>query len=153
MGDIKAKSSVPILGNGDITTPEIAVKRMRDYGVDAVFIGRGALRNPFIFEQSVALWKGESYQKPSAERYLALIVDLRAALQEIFPSKVAMIHARKFLAWYATGFPGCHEFRSRVFSLPDPEVFWAESEAFFERSSKDRDMQHLAQPFLMGGHG
>ena len=153
MGNIKAKSSIPILGNGDITTPEGAVARVKDYGMDAVLIGRGALRNPFIFEQSLALWQGESYAKPSGDRYLELIQDLRGLLQETHPLKNAMIHARKFLAWYATGFPGCHEFRSRVFGMTDPVAFWEESEAFFERSSRDRDMQFLAQPFLMGGHG
>src|SRR6478736_3740759 len=51
IGNIKAKSSIPIIGNGDIATGEQAVARVRDYGVDAVLIGRGALRNPFIFEQ------------------------------------------------------------------------------------------------------
>src|SRR6185312_11595629 len=58
IGDVKAKSRLPIIGNGDITTAEIAVKRVRDYGVDAVMIGRGALRNPFIFEQALDAWCG-----------------------------------------------------------------------------------------------
>lgn len=157
IGEVKAKSPLPILGNGDITTPEIAVQRMKNYGVDAVLIGRGALRNPFIFEQAEALWRGGTcrgtYQREPAERYLELIDDQRQLLEESFNTKMGMIHARKFLSWYATGFPGCHEFRSRVFALTDEEVFWAEARAFFEKSSKERDLKFLNEPFLMGGHG
>ncbi len=153
IGDVKAKTKMPIIGNGDITTAEIAVKRAREYGVDAVMIGRGALRNPFLFEQSVALWEGREVELPPAERYIELINEQQKLLHETFHPRAAMIHARKFLAWYSSGYPGCHEFRSKVFSIPEPEVLWAEAREFFERSTRQRDMKFLAQPFLMGGHG
>ena len=74
-------------------------------------------------------------------------------LHETFNPRAAMIHARKFLAWYSSGFPGCHEFRSRVFSIPEPEALWSEAKAFFEKAALERDMRFLSQPFLMGGHG
>jgi tRNA-dihydrouridine synthase B len=153
IGDMKAKSPIPIIGNGDITTPELAVRRMKDYGVDAVLIGRGALRNPFIFEQAFNLWKGETFSVPEASRYVDLMSDQRKMLNEIYNPKMAMIHARKFLAWYSAGFPGCHEFRSRVFKIDEPDVLWSEAEGFFEKSARERDMKFLSQPFLMGGHG
>jgi nifR3 family TIM-barrel protein len=153
IGDIKAKSKLPIIGNGDLTTPELAVERYRTYGVDAVLIGRGALRNPFIFEQASQILKGETYSLPAAERYLTLMEDQKVLLQETFNPKTAMIHARKFLAWYSAGFPGCHEFRSKVFSIPEPEQLWDEARIFFDKSTRERDLRFLAQPFLMGGHG
>lgn len=153
IGEVKAKSPLPIVGNGDLTTAELAVNAMKTYGVDAVLIGRGALRNPFIFEQATALWRGESFELPRAERYIQLMEDQQKLLHEIYDSRMAMIHARKFLAWYSAGFPGCHEFRSKVFSIPEPEALWAEARAFFEKSTKERDLKFLAQPFLMGGHG
>jgi len=153
IGDIKAKSPIPIIGNGDLTTAEIAVERYKTYGVDAVLIGRGALRNPFIFEQSLAVWRGESFQLPEAERYVQLMNEQQAMLHEIYNPRMAMIHARKFLAWYSAGFPGCHEFRSKVFSIPEPEALWQEARIFFEKSTKERDLKFLSQPFLMGGHG
>ncbi len=153
IGNVKAKTNIPIIGNGDITTPELAVARARDYGVQAVMIGRGALRNPFLFEQSLALWEGRSYDWPQAERYVALIEEQQKLLHEVYNPRSAMIHARKFLAWYSSGYPGCHEFRSKVFSIPEPEKLWDEAKLFFEKSSRQRDMRFLAQPFLMGGHG
>ncbi len=153
IGDVKAKSPIPIIGNGDISTAEIAVDRMKTYGVDAILIGRGALRNPFIFEQAVAVWNGRSYELPQAERYIRLMNDQQAMLNEIYNPRMVMIHARKFLAWYSAGFPGCHEFRSKVFSIPEPEKLWEEARLFFEKSTHARDLKFMSQPFLMGGHG
>lgn len=153
IGEIKAKSPIPIIGNGDINTAEVAVEKVRTYGVDAAMIGRGALRNPFLFEQSQALWMGQYFETPRAERYVELIQEQRKLLDETYPPRAAMIHARKFLAWYSSGFPGCHEFRSKVFSIPDPDQLWDETCRFFEKSAKERDLQFLSQPFLMGGHG
>jgi tRNA-dihydrouridine synthase B len=153
IGEVKAKSSLPILGNGDITTAEIAVERVKTYGVDAVLIGRGALRNPFIFEQAEALWEGKSYELPRADRYIQLMLDQQALLQEIYNERHAMIHARKFLAWYSAGFPGCHDFRSKVFSIAEPQALWEEARLFFEKSTHERDLKFMSQPFLMGGHG
>ena len=153
IGNVKAKSPLPIIGNGDLTTAEIAVDRLKIYGVDAVMIGRGALRNPFIFEQAYSIWKGEQYTLPQTERYLELMQDQKKLLDECFNPRMSMIHARKFLAWYSAGFPGCHEFRKKVFSIPEPEVLWQEANTFFEVATKQRDMKFLAQPFLMGGHG
>jgi nifR3 family TIM-barrel protein len=153
IGEVKAKSSLPIIGNGDVNTAEVAVERYKTYGVDAVMIGRGALRNPFIFEQSYALWKGESFSLPGVQRYVELILEQRKLLDETYAPRAAMIHARKFLAWYSSGFPGCHEYRSKVFSIAEPDQLWEETVKFFEKSAAERDLRFMSQPFLMGGHG
>jgi len=153
IADVKAKSPLPIIGNGDIGTPEMAVHRMRTSGVDAVLIGRGALRNPFLFEQSARLWRGEPYGHPTAESYIGLLDQQRKLLDESFNPKGAMLHARKFLAWYSAGFPGCHAFRSKVFTIQDGNELWNEAHAFFHASTKGRDLKFLQEPFLMGGHG
>lgn len=153
IGNIKAKSSIPILGNGDITTPEEALEKLTKYQVDAVLIGRGALRNPFLFQQAASLWRGKPYASPQIEDFLHLMNEQKKLLNETFPEKAAMIHARKFLAWYSSGYPGCHEFRSKVFSITEPEVLWEEAQRFFMKNSQNRDFKFLSQPFLMGGHG
>jgi tRNA-dihydrouridine synthase len=153
IGELKSKSPLPIIGNGDLSTAEVAVKRLKQSGVDAVMIGRGALRNPFIFKQSEALWKGDPPPVLATADYLGLIDQQRLLLTETYVPRVAMLHARKFLAWYSSGFPGCHEFRRQVFSIPEPEQLWEEATRFFEANLKGRDMQFLQQPFLMGGHG
>jgi tRNA-dihydrouridine synthase B len=153
IGDIKAKSPIPIIGNGDIATAEQAVARYRDYGVDAVLIGRGALRNPFIFEQAYALWRGLTPQLPTAEGYVRIMQEQQQLLHEVYSPRAAMIHARKFLAWYSAGFPGGSEFRKKVFQYAEPEELWSEARRFFETSVRARDMRFMNEPFLMGGHG
>ncbi len=154
IAQVKNQSPLPIIGNGDVTTAEIALRRVRESGVDGVMIGRGALRNPFIFEQCAALWRGEELPPVEPHRYLELIDGQQLLLNESFRHpRAAMIHARKFLAWYSSGFPGCHEFRSKVFSIAEPDELWDEARRFFERSAEARDLRFLAQPFLMGGHG
>ncbi len=154
IGEVAAKSPLPIIGNGDITTAELAVRRARDYGCAAVMIGRGALRNPFLFAQSAALWSGDAMQLLRPEDYVGLIIEQKQLLTETYPNpRNAMIHARKVLAWYSSGFPGCHEVRKKVFSLPDPEQLWDEAVAFFETISRKRDLTFMSEPLLMGAHG
>ncbi len=153
IGEVKTKSKLPIIGNGDVNTPDQAVDRYRTYGVDAVMIGRGALRNPFLFEQSRDLLAGRSIQPITAERIITLLKTQRAYLSECFEGRSVMLHARKFLAWYSSGYPGSSEFRKKVFHIPEEEELWNEAIRFFEISLKKRDMSFLEEPFLMGGHG
>ncbi len=153
IGNVKAKSPLPIIGNGDVVTAEQAVSRYRTYGVDAVMIGRGALRNPFLFEQSVSLLYGKEALPVTAERILELLEKQRGFLQEAFNGKVAMLYGRKFLAWYSSGYPGSADFRRNVFQVQEEEELWSGARAFFETSFKQRDMGFLNEPFLMGGHG
>jgi tRNA-dihydrouridine synthase B len=139
-------------------TAEQAIERHRAYGVDAVLIGRGALRNPFLFKQARALFEGRPAFIPTFDDYLALLEAQRVLLSEAYNAQGAMIHARKFLSWYATGYPGCHEFRKRVFASKDLETLWLDTRAFFEgvfekMQREGRDLSFMAQPFLMGGHG
>ncbi len=153
IAELKSKSPLPIIGNGDIQTPEQAVARVRESQVDAVMIGRGALRNPFIFRQAAELLKTGSYSLPSPQDYLDIIRTQRDLLVDEYTDRGAQIHARKFLAWFSAGFPGCHEFRRKVFTLEDAGELWKEAEDFFFQGALKRDTHFLAQPFLMGGHG
>jgi nifR3 family TIM-barrel protein len=153
IGEIKAKSPLPIIGNGDIGTPEQAVSRYHTYGVDAVMIGRGALRNPFLFSQSQELWSGKPMTPITAERMIGLIKKQQGYLRESFQGRGVLLHAKKFLAWYSSGYPGSSEFRKRVFQATEEEALWADADQFFEVAMKKRDMTFLNEPFLMGGHG
>ncbi len=153
IGDVKAKSALPIIGNGDVVTAEQAVSRYKTYGVDAVMIGRGALRNPFIFEQSFDLLEGRDVKVVTAERIIELLAKQRVYLAECFDSRGTLLHARKFLAWYSSGYPGAAEFRKNVFHIPEENALWDEAYRFFDASIRKRDMSFLSEPFLMGGHG
>jgi len=153
IGEVKAKSPIPILGNGDVVTAEQAVQRYRTYGVDAVMIGRGALRNPFLFEQSVDLLNGRPVQVPTVERFLEMLDKQRSYLGDTFDPKGELLHARKFLAWYSSGYPGSHEFRKNVFHIETSDELWGRARDFYATAMQKRDLSFLNEPFLMGGHG
>src|SRR5574341_1416317 len=64
IGALKAAVRIPVLGCGDVTAPEAAVRMQRETGCDGVMIGRGALVNPWIFSQTVDLLKAGRYRQP-----------------------------------------------------------------------------------------
>lgn len=151
---IKSKNFIPILGNGDVTTPELALKYLKQYEVDGILIGRGALRNPFIFRQAHSLWKNEEYFKQNKLDFIQLIKEMKELFEESFSPTLAALYARKLLSWYASGFSGCHEFRKQLFSQQqESDFFWNLAFDFFENNGRDRDLKFLEEGFLMGGHG
>lgn len=153
IGDIKAKVSIPVIGNGDVVTPELAVERLQTFGVDAVMIGRGALRNPFIFQQSLSLLKKGDYYRPTLEDYLSLL-DKQKRYLLLNPNKTtALLQSKKFLVWYSAGFPHSKEFRQQVFQLKDIDEVWRLGKEFFVSRVDQRNMDFLNEAFLMGGHG
>jgi tRNA-dihydrouridine synthase B len=152
MAEVKARSPIPIVGNGDLFTPEQAVAALWGSGVDAVMIGRGALRNAFFFDQARELWSGRSWAPPESSHILSFLGELKTLLEERHGTHGGVL-LRKFLAWYSSGYPGCHEFRRKVFSSVAPGELWDEAVRFFTRDPAKRDLSCLEQPFLKGGHG
>ncbi len=152
IGNVKAKSPIPIIGNGDLQTAALAVQRYRETGVDAVLIGRGALRNPFIFKQANRIISGEEEFRPTAEDYLELLRVQKKLLEEESKA-VCLLHGKKFLSWYSAGFRNSSQFRKEVFSLKTSEDVWSLGVRFFEENLTDRNLLFLEEAFLMGGHG
>lgn len=153
IAEVKSKSPLPIIGNGDVLTPEQAVARYEESGVDAVMIGRAALRNPFIFQQSSELWQTGAYNKIQYEAYLDLLASQRELLSQLENDRIKVLQSKKFLAWYSAGFRESSEFRGRLFKMKNFEEVWDDGFRFFEESTHQRDMSFLTEDFLMGGHG
>ena len=125
IGNVKAKVSIPVIGNGDVITAADAIEKLKTYKVDAVMIGRGALKNPFIFEEaSTGVMVGR-------EGFLDLIDEHVFLLKETYSEHMALVQARKFIAWYSSGLPGCHSFRKVVFELPELEELRNRAKEFF----------------------
>ena len=100
---VKTAVSIPVIGNGDIFCARDAIDMMERTGCDAVMIGRGAMGNPFIFEQIRALMNGQSYTAPSTQRRIEVARAHLSMMVEEKGERIGVCEARKHLAWYTKG--------------------------------------------------
>ena len=116
---------IPIFGNGDITTAAQALDSKRRYGVDGILIGRGAIGNPWIFEQCVRLFHGEQEREVSvAERVDVCRRHLQAAV-DFKGERTAVFEMRKH---YGAYFRGLYNFKPYRLALVNATT----AEATFE---------------------
>lgn len=110
-----AVKTIPVIGNGDIFTPQDA-KAMLDYtGCDAVMIGRGSQGNPFIFKRTVHYLKtGELLDEPSWEEKLALAHKHLDMIVDFKGEYIGVREMRKHLGWYIKGMPHSAEMRVKI---------------------------------------
>lgn len=112
IGELKAdpRMEIPIIGNGDITTPEAAAKAFENYGVDGVMIGRGAIGATWIFHDvEQYLREGQWSPLPEAEKFALLRRQIRESIDRIDEYR-GILHVRRHLA--ATPlFKGLPDFR------------------------------------------
>lgn len=109
---VKDALHVPVIGNGDITSAADALRMKRETGCDGLMIGRGAVGNPFLFEEIRAALDGEIYLPPSAEtRMETALWQLRLAVDEK-GEREAVLSARKQFADFAAGLRGAASLRA-----------------------------------------
>ncbi|MEA2059097.1 MAG: tRNA dihydrouridine synthase DusB [Thermodesulfobacteriota bacterium] len=111
---IKQKLSIPVLGNGDIVTPELGVDMMKQTGCDGVMIGRAAMGNPFIFSALENLLNHNTWSKPSLEDIVSVMKTLLSAHVTYFGEKAGVKMMRSRLTWFAKGYPGAKDFRKNL---------------------------------------
>ncbi len=106
---------IPVIGNGDITSPQIAVDMFNRYGVDAIMIGRAAIGNPWIFRNVKSyLQSGEQPCEPTRDERIAVSLEhLRLAIQKKGETK-GIIEMRKHYAGYFRGLPGFKQVRMEI---------------------------------------
>jgi tRNA-dihydrouridine synthase B len=118
---VKAALRIPVVANGDITSPEKARAVLRATGADALMIGRAAQGRPWIFREiAYHLATGEQLAPP-------LVVELRRLLLEhledhytLYGEYTGVRSARKHIGWYLRALPGSEGFRVRMNTLDDP---------------------------------
>ena len=111
LAEMKAALTIPVLGSGDLFTPEDCRKMLKETGCDGIMIARGALGAPWIFRQVKELEQTGGYtQATTAERADIIAKHLQLFIEERGES-IAVREIKKHIGWYAKGFAGASEIR------------------------------------------
>lgn len=112
---IKAAVSIPVIANGDITSPRKAAEVLRHTRADAVMIGRAAQGRPWVFREiSHYLSTGETLPPPAPAGIAAILTAHLDALYDFYGEYTGVRVARKHIAWYSKGQPGGNHFRQQI---------------------------------------
>ena len=107
--------SIPVIGNGDIRSPEDAKKMLDETGCTAIMIGRGLLGNPWLIKNTVSYLSNEKYELPSELDRIDMALHHLAYLKELKNDKVAALEIRNHIAWYLKGIAGSNEVKNIIF--------------------------------------
>jgi nifR3 family TIM-barrel protein len=112
---VQAVKAIPVIGNGDVTTPEAAKMMLEQTGCAGVSIGRGAFYNPWIFQHTLHyLQTGELSSEPTFEERVRLMCRHLDLMIEVFGEDHGCRMFRKVAPWYAKRFGPANEFNKRV---------------------------------------
>lgn len=154
---VKSKAQLPIIGNGDISSAAQANSRLQQSGCDGVMIGRGCLKNPWIFRQSMRIYQdqslGQHEQRQDENDFVQIFMRLKDALERNSDEKIILLQLRKFASWFSSGYAGASNFRKTVFQADSLSGVMELIQGFFSELSQNNQADTSSEAFLMGGHG
>ena len=141
IAEIKSALAIPVIANGDITTPEKARHVLEICGADAVMIGRAAQGRPWIFrEVEHFLLTGEKLPEPSLEEVREILLGHLYNLYDFYGEYTGVRMARKHISWYSKGQPHGGAFRQAVTRVEEAGQQLAMVQSFFADLIDNREI-------------
>jgi len=132
IAEVKAAVKIPVIGNGDITTPEEAVRMVRETGCDAVMVGRAASSNPWIFRQIQDYVQTGRYEVPSDSARYEMMRRYYSMLQE-YGAADAVGKMKQFATYFTHGVRNGSKLRAEIYHAFEAPQIVDLVDAFFER--------------------
>lgn len=132
IGKVKKAVRIPVIGNGDITTPLLAREMLEETGCDGVMIGRGALGNPWIFGLNGSGRRGAEPGGPTLDERQRIIHHHFTLAQAYYGEKWVVKKFQKHVYWYTKGLRGCASFHSRLSGLKDKNRLFEAIDSYFD---------------------
>lgn len=155
--ELNTHKKLPLIGNGDLHHPYGVSDRLQNTSCDALMIARGALRNPFIFLESLdpeyAKLKRSEF---SGSDYWEVIERLYHYTQSTFSEeRTILVQLRKLVVWFAAGFPHAAAFRSEIFSNQSLADCMKIAQDYFLRLDQENAQKFINydEVFMSSGHG
>ena len=132
IAELKNALSIPVVGNGDVETPEDAIAMFRETRCDAVMAGRATMKNPWIFRQTADLLAGRAVRPASLEERRDLMLGHFTEIEKDSEDETHALHRlRTMTGWYTHGLPNGRSLRVRISQLSTPVDFRSAVEEFF----------------------
>lgn len=120
IAEVKQSVKIPVIGNGDITSPIDAKKMFEHTKVDGVMIGRGALGNPWLISEiHDYIHKGIIKPKPTINEVKNILLTHIKELVEYYGERMAIPISRKFVCWYCKSLPNAKRFREGYIKITE----------------------------------
>lgn len=111
--NVKKALKIPVIASGDIFSGELAKKMLDETGCDGIAVARGALGNPWIFEEISEFLKKRSAEKPDVEAIKEIMLEHLDANTDFYGERNGVVLFRKFFAWYTKGFRKIRHLREK----------------------------------------
>jgi len=131
IGKVKESVKIPVIGNGDVFDAPAALRMKAETGCDGVMIGRGAIRNPWIFRQIQNQQQGLPVTEPRVEERKSFVMDHYRFLCESMNEKNAALVMRGILISFTKGLPGSSRLRASVSRIVNKDTLDAITNEYF----------------------
>jgi tRNA-dihydrouridine synthase B len=144
---------IPLIGNGDLTSPQAVVEAFHRYDIDGVMIGRAALNRPWLFAQAAAALRGEPVPPdPTLAEQRELMMEHYRLIVARFGERQGTVLMRKFACCYVSGCPGARAFRANVAKASSAAEFLALVDNYFPREEEQNGRPERAVEVPLGRH-